>query len=85
MNLFRKHLLKVQEAKLNQIEDYYIMKNHDGGKLVYKGNPIHNGQIQAIVAASGVTHYFKDGEPKVLGLYKNNDQELVADLKKKLA
>ena len=90
LTLFRKHLQQIQESKesrLKQIEDYYIIKNHDGGRLVYKGNPNHGGEVQAFVAANGVTRYVKNGDLKPLGIYRNssNDQELINDLKKKLA
>ena len=79
LKLFRQHLLKLQEAK--NAQGLVIVKNHDGGKLVFRGDPKKNAPLVAVVSASGEAYVFKKGTPQKLGVFKD-EQDLLQTLAK---
>lgn len=74
LKLFRQHLLKIQEAQNSG--SLTIVKNHDGGKLVFRGDPKRNAPLVAVVAANGETYEFKKGAPYKIGVFKT-DRDLL--------
>jgi hypothetical protein len=74
LKLFRQHLLKIQEAQNSN--SFTIVNNHDGGKLVFRGDPKRNAPLVAVVAASGETYGFQKGTPYKIGVFKT-DKDLL--------
>lgn len=74
LKLFRQHLAKIQEAQNSS--SLTIVKNHDGGRLVFRGDPKRNAPLVAVVSASGETYQFKKGAPYKIGVFKT-DKDLL--------